>query len=118
MTTPILPLPEGVNISVGSELARKARSLKAEFGGGYIQRTGDGINNVRGEYAVVIENLTRDEATIFDNFFTDLGGWRAFLYTRPGEATPRKWICEAWNIRHVAGSHDTLTTTFIEVFDP
>lgn len=118
MAYPVIPFPEGVNITIGSTAKKKARSLTAEFGGGYVQRAGDGINAVRTNYSVVMENLTKAEGLVIDNFLTAQAGYKAFLFTKPGESTPRKWICQEWEVQNVSPIHDTLSAEFIEVFDP
>lgn len=117
-TPPTLPIPEDVNISPGSEIQEKARVLKANFGGGYVQRSGDGINSVIGNYNVVFENLRRSEAKTLVDFFRAQRGYKAFYFTVPGDPAPRLWTCEEWTRRHVGGIFDSVAATFMEVFNP
>jgi phage-related protein len=116
MVAPTIPLPAGVDVSLGSEVAFKARTLKAQFGDGYTQRSGDGQNAVSGNYSVSFNTLTRVEAQILLDFFTAQAGYKAFYYTIKGESTPRLWTCEDWSREHVTGIIDNVKATWIEVF--
>ncbi|MGM4911022.1 phage tail protein [Rhizobium sp. 768_B6_N1_8] len=118
MTTPNLPLPNDVEISVGSSRDEVARVLKAQFGNGYAQRAGDGLNPINAEYSVSFENLTRAEAATIIAFFKERAGWQAFYYTPPSEEGPRMWTCEKWRIVHVGSIHDSVFATFTQVFAP
>jgi len=118
MTLQLLPLPEGTQISVGSSVEVEAKVLKAPFGNGYVFRTADGFNSVKDTYQVMMEEMTREEALVIHNFLKARKGAQAFLWTPPGEATPRKWLCEKWSRQHVSAVHDTVSATFEECFDP
>lgn len=116
MPAPSIPLPPNVGVSVGSSLEESARVLKAQFGSGYAQRAGDGLNNIVGSYSVTFENLTRDEAAVIVQFFKTQGGARAFVFIPPGEEVERLWTCEKWKRTHVDATIDTVTASFEEVF--
>ncbi|AHC30453.1 minor tail protein [Rhizobium phage vB_RleS_L338C] len=116
MTTPTLPLPEGVEVSVGSEVAFRARVLKANFGEGYTQRSGDGQNAVSATYSVSFNTLTRVEAKILLDFFAAQAGYKAFYYTIKGETDPRMWVCEEWSREQVTALLDNVKATWVEVF--
>lgn len=114
-----LTMPGVVTISPGSAIETEFKVKIAEFGDGYIQRSGDGINSVRDTYTVAIENLTQAEADAIVSFLKARRGYEAFLWTAPRESTARQWICKDKIKRtHVGGTTDTLSLTFIEVFDP
>ncbi|NLS04619.1 phage tail protein [Rhizobium sp. P32RR-XVIII] len=118
MTTPTLTLPEGVFISPGSSQDVTARVLKAQFGNGYVERAADGIHSITGEFQMTIENLPRRDVQTIDAFFRERGGYKAFYFTPPGEASPRLWTCEKWRIAHADATYDTVSATFSEVFTP
>jgi phage-related protein len=119
MSIQTLILPAGTDISPGSSVETEFRVKLAEFGDGYIQRSGDGINSVRDTYTVSVENLRKEEADPVVAFLKARRGWEAFLWTPPRETVPRKWICKDKVKRtHVGGTVDTLSYTLIEVFDP
>ncbi len=118
MTTPTLPLPAGVSISPGSSQEVTARVLKAQFGNGYAQRMGDGLNAVTAEYQVSFDSLTKAEAQAMNAFFRERAGWQAFYFTPPGESVARMWTCEKWRIANADAIYDTVSATFSEVFAP
>lgn len=113
-----LPLPEGVNVSLGSEVQYKARVLTAQFGDGYTQRSGDGQNAVGATYNVGFNNLTRPEAQVLLDFFKERAGYKAFTYRVSGEAVDRKWTCTEWSREHVTAMIDNIKATWVEVFTP
>jgi phage-related protein len=74
------------------------RVLKTEFGDGYGQRVGDGINTVRETWDLNWGSLTPDEATNADFFLRARGGYDAFLWTPPRATVAKKWTCESWTL--------------------
>jgi len=103
--------------TTGASRQVQARVLKAEFGDGYSQRVGDGINTIRYVYAVSWENISRTDANLIDTFFRARGGHQSFYWTAPGEASPRLWVCETWQRTHSTATLDSISATFTEVFD-
>ena len=93
------------------------RVIEAEFGDGYSQRAGDGLNAVFVKAELEWAGLTTAEADTVETFFQDRGGYEAFDYTLPRESTARKFICRDWRRQAVGPGHDTITTNFEEVFD-
>lgn len=118
MAAPTLPLPSGVDVSLGSEVAHKARVLKAQFGDNYTQRAGDGQNAVTRNYSVSFNTLTRQEAQVLLDFFEAQAGYKAFYYTIKGETVARLWTCEEWSREHVTAMLDNVKCTWMEVFTP
>lgn len=116
---PTLPLPPGVNISVGGSRKKTARVLKAQFGNSYAQRAADGLNAVSSEYSVTFGNLTYAEAKAIDRFFEAQAGYQAFLYRAPGtEEAPKLWTVESWTMQHVDGDIHSITATMLQQFTP
>lgn len=109
------PMP--YNPTTSASRASKPRVLRADFGDGYSQRAADGINAVRDTYTVSWENITRTEANTADAFLRARGGWDAFYWTPPG-GTQKTWTCEDWKVTHTTATLDSLSATFVEVFDP
>lgn len=103
--------------SVGNSTQTDTRSLSAEFGEGYSQRAGDGLNGVKKTLPLVWNGLTVAEADEIDAFFTDHRGYIAFLYTAPRDVTPKKWIVKNWQRPHIDVSLDQFTATLEQVFD-
>lgn len=113
-----LPLPAGVEVSLGSEVNYKARILVAQFGDGYTQRSGDGQNAVGSTYSVSFNTLTRAEAKVLLDFFAERAGYKAFTYKISGETTARMWTCTDWSREHVTAMIDNVKATWTEVFTP
>lgn len=117
MTTYLtVPIPKDCRVGFGSQVQSKARVLTNTFGNGYTQRAGDGINNVDRKYSVSLANLTIVESKALDDFFVGLGGYRQFLYQRPGLGYPEHWVCEEWGITHTDAMIDSMTCTWTKVF--
>lgn len=116
MVAPYIPLPENVDVSLGSEVQSQARVLKAQFGNGYTQRAGDGQNAVADQYSVSFQNLTRPEAKVILDFLRERAGFQSFRYRVSGEDADKLWTCEQWSREHVSPMLDTVKATFIQVF--
>lgn len=86
-------------------------------GDGYSQRTKDGLNSVDDSVTVTWGKLTKTRFDSMVAFFNARAGAEAFLWTEPGEAAPRKWICNKWPRTHKPAARYALTATFQEVFD-
>lgn len=95
-----------------------ARTLNADFGDGYTQRAGDGLNSLPRTVTVTWPPMHRAELDVIDGFLIARRGFEAFEWTEPGESTPHLWKCETWTVA-AAGSTDlfTLSATFEQVFD-
>ena len=115
---PALPLPGNVNISFGSEIKTTYKVLKAQFGDGYAQRSGDGLNKRQGTISVSIINLTVVEARVLTTFFDERGGYRSFSYQTPDDFFPRLWVCETHSLNYVDANIRSITATWSEVFVP
>ncbi|QIG76093.1 minor tail protein M [Rhizobium phage RHph_I4] len=118
MTAPTIPFPEGVFIETGSSRDETARVLKAQFGNNYTQRSGDGLNPIDTEMSIVISSITRVDSKTITDFLRERAGYQSFLFTIPGEDTPRQWTCEKWTVSHSTAVHDTISATLTEVFTP
>lgn len=110
--------PGETNISPGSEITKKPRTLVSEFGDGFLQRVGDGINTIKEKVAVIINDLTPAEADEVDQFFTRHGGYKFFYWTAPGKQKPKKYICVEWAYAYQTPHFCGVRANFEEVFDP
>lgn len=101
--------------SWGSDLDEEPTVAKAQFGDGYAQRVGDGINNRKQVWSLRFENLTSANADTIIAFFRTRNGASSFTWTPPG-LSEAKFICEKWKRSYPDFSH-TITATFEQVFD-
>lgn len=113
-----LVMPQYVNFSFGSERKTKPRVLRASFGNGYKQMSGDGFNTLEREYSVTFENLTRANSAYLESFFKARKGYISFYYTAPGEASPTMWICKEWSTAHTDALTDSMQCEWEEIFAP
>jgi len=103
--------------SASTTRTRKARVVTSQFGDGYSQRVGIGLNPVRIEATVVWDVLSHTDA---DSIASDLIGWagvEAFLYALPPDLTTRRWICQTWTRSEVGPLAASISAEFVEVFD-
>ncbi len=110
--------PVGSSFSVGSSESREPRFLAAQFGDGYVQRAGDGLNADAGELSLSWNVLLWSEAKTILDFFASKKGYVPFKFKLPGEAVTRKWICTKWNRSWSENRTVDVSATWKEVFDP
>lgn len=119
MSLEVFPLEDNHDLGpgVGSSKDVTPRFLSNEFGDGYIQRVGDGINITRGEFTIPYENLTIEECDEAEAFLEDHADGTAFLWTPPGGSTQIKVICMKYNVSYPDATIRTLNLTLKQVFD-
>lgn len=93
------------------------RVLTAQFGDGYRQEAGDGLNAIPRSASLQWNTLSASEADDIENFFVTQKGYVAFLWTDPREASPRLWKCPTWSRVSPNGRLDSISATFEQVFD-
>lgn len=107
--------------SYGTPKSVEGRPLIADFGDGYEQRGADGNNDVRETWNPVWNRMPVAEADALEAFIRARRYYEAFLWTPPRAATPLKFRCDAKSFKRVPdrtmGGHDTVSATFIQVFD-
>lgn len=102
--------------SVDSEKSVKPKVIRADFGDGYSQRAGDGLNAIRKNYKFMWDALTNAEATELEEFFEAKAGYIAFWYTPPLESTALPFICTEWNKTYGEATYK-VSATFERVYD-
>lgn len=108
MALQTLTLP--VSPSTGLSAEPKVNLFENEFGDGYTQRSPKGLNHIRDVLELKLELMTALEAAGVIAFLRARGGYQPFLWTPPGEATPRRWTCAKW--KHVRDEANRNTITF------
>lgn len=104
-----------VPASPGTRNRPAVKVLKAEFGDGYTQEAGDGLNNVQAVLSLQWQVLTPDQAQELEDFFKGLGGYRRFLYREQPDRPLRKFVCSDWNRTY--DTPQSFRATFEERFD-
>lgn len=101
---------------VTSQVDTSFRTRKAQFGDGYTQVAGDGINPVTPQWSV---SFTGDEAYIqaIKNFLNRHTGWKSFIWKPPIEPSGL-WRAESFQISTHGNKKYTLSSTFIQAYHP
>ncbi|UIN38288.1 phage tail protein [Methylobacterium oryzae] len=92
----------------------EVKLLKAEFGDGYTQTAGDGMNHIRKVVDLSWEVLTPAQAKEIEAFFVARGGFEPFYYTLSDDDTPILWTCEEWSRKR--GTPNTMEATLRQCF--
>ena len=101
----------------GMKREYKPKVLKAEFGDGYSQRTGDGQNNMPLSIPVSWTNLSFSEMSSIVNFFIARRGFQSFYFTYVDEGAAKVYICESWDYSHSDAADYTVNATLMQVYD-
>ncbi len=98
------------------------RVLKAQYGDGYMQEAGDGINPILRVWNLQFNNIpissTDSSATTLeaiDDFLTAQAGYLQFLWTQPppyDEEGTKHFICSSWQYTYQGGNIIGLIATF------
>lgn len=87
------------------------------FGDGYEQRLRNGINTAKDVWAVSFSKRDLAESNAIMAFLVPLQGAESFLWTPPGEVTPRTFRSDLSIIKTpVPGGMYNISTSFFEVF--
>lgn len=97
--------------------ASKTRVLSAQFGDGYSQRIGDGINRITNTWTLSFTARSTEQADSIIEFLEARGGISAFNWTPPGESKTYAVICNDWTKVYDSHLSATVQATFIQVFD-
>ena len=97
----------------GASQAKAPRVKSAQFGDGYEQRVGDGINLIRRPWPLNFEG-TKAEIEEIDTFLENEQGITSFNWTPP-IGLAGKFICREWATAINEYDNWTLSATFIEI---
>lgn len=105
--------------SIGSRVVNKADVLRADFGDGYTQRAANGLNNVGFEYSLIWRNVPIEDGQDMIDFFEARGGWESFDWLDILQEFPStiQVVCEDWNRAPISENYETVTATFVRVYD-
>lgn len=98
-------------------LTEEARVIENDFGDGYRQRAGDGINPIGSTFEAKWDNITTAEANTLVAFFRARGGYEAFTFTPPNESGTWAWTCKSWSRPPDNAGYASLSATFRREFD-
>jgi phage-related protein len=98
----------------GATQGKKPAVRSAQFGDGYEQRAGDGINSTARTWLLTFKRLKAD-ADAIDAFLSARNGVELFDWTPPYGAAG-KWLCREWTRATPAMVIQEITATFEEKF--
>jgi len=81
----------------------EAKVDEAIFGDGYVQRAGNGINNINEEVELTFTGRYRSEIDAIDSFLRAANGVTNFTFTVQGSSA-KKYTCSSWSTNY---NHDT-----------
>jgi phage-related protein len=99
--------------SPGTKMQPEVKTLKAQFGDGYVQMAPDGLNNVREVANLTWSVLLPAQADAIYTFLKAHKGTIPFYYALRDGVT-RKWTCEQFD--RLWDTPNTVTATFRESF--
>lgn len=97
--------------------ATRARVVTSQFGEGYEQRVGIGLNRLERTVELSWDVLSHADAA---DIIADLEGWagvEAFEYAAAPETTTRRWVCQQWSRSEAGPMAASLRATLREVMD-
>jgi phage-related protein len=100
--------------SYSANQSQEPRIKVAQFGEGYSQRAGDGINLRVREWSLTF-NGNAAEMNAVEAFLENENGITAFDW-QPPTGSAGKFICMAWNRSIADFNNETVTAVFKEVF--
>ena len=99
----------------GASADYEPRVRRAQFGDGYQQRVGDGINPLQEKWSLRFSYRDDAEATAILAFLTARAGVQSFQWTPPLETTPITVVCPSWQRTTDRHNLNTVTAEFYEV---
>lgn len=98
----------------GATQQKRPNVRTAQFGDGYQQRVGDGINTTARSWSLNFNRATADIDAI-EAFLDARNGVESFVWVPPSGLTG-KWLCREW-IRTTSNSKvQSISATFQEIF--
>lgn len=95
----------------------KPRVAVSQFGDGYSQRVGMGINRLVKEWSLTFKSRSITQADSIISFLEARAGVEAFLWQPPGESNTYSVICSEWTRTYDSNLSATIQTKFTQVFD-
>ncbi|PRX11229.1 UNVERIFIED_ORG: phage-related protein [Martelella mediterranea] len=103
--------------SIESAVSTEAVTLESNFGDGYSQRSGAGLNGIRPKWQAVWSALTISQADQIETFFVSRRGFHAFEWQSPRDRQPQLYRCKKWDRGFVSHGVDSLRAEIEKVFD-
>lgn len=97
-----------------STMKRVPKILRADFGDGYLQAAGDGINPYKETWDLSFSNRSLTDVNSIKNMLDNANGVSSFYWTPPGETPltpyPKKWFCpEGYTFANAGADRYTIS---------
>jgi len=100
--------------TIASQKQHHPKVKKIQFGNGYYQIVGDGINSNMEKWSLSFTVDDTDKQAIED-FFNTASGYTYFNWTSDENgATQKQYICNQWNIQPLGANNYNINATFDE----
>jgi phage-related protein len=107
------------NIDSDSTYTREPRTLRADFGGGYSQVLGDGINPYSETWQLSFSNRPKADVAVIRAFLDTVSEITPFDWTPPDEAISKKWrVRGKYTIRNAERDARSISFTIERYFGP
>ena len=113
-------LPLTSQLSTNSSKQASFKTIKAQFGDGYSQRSADGLNSKVDTWSITWEHLSSADKDTVITALDAIGGWDYLTWTPFGESSEKKFILKdgGYSVSHVeGGTWFTISTSLVQVFD-
>jgi len=94
------------------------RTLRADFGDGYSQEAGDGINTLTDSWSISVRGRLSGVVGDVKSFIDRHGGYMAFEWDAPAGGRKLFKCREGYSLAHESLDIYTLSATFEEVHQP
>lgn len=103
--------------SYSASESSQPRVQKVQFGDGYEQRLRYGLNVDPKSWQLTFANRTNTEREQILGFLEARAGAESFDWTPP-RGSAGKYVCSEWNMDMTNFNNNTITATFVQVFEP
>lgn len=103
--------------SIPSSRNRKMRTAESNFGDGYTQRSGDGLNTNLETWRAEWSALTPEQAEEIEAFFEAHKGYVAFFWQAPYSPVALRYRCKEWSRGFPTGNLVSISAELEKVFD-
>jgi phage-related protein len=95
----------------------KPRVAVSQFGDGYSQRVGLGINRLTKEWSLVFKSRSITQSDQIIAFLEARAGTEGFLWQPPGDSTTYSVVCMDWSRTYDNHLSTTIQARFVQIFD-
>lgn len=106
------------NVQARASMRASFRTLRADFGDGYSQEAGDGINTLTDSWTISVKGRLSGVVGDVKSFIDRHGGYRAFEWEAPVGGRKLFKCREGYSLTHEPLDMYTLSATFEEVHQP